>query len=73
MEPVAEMEPGTLPEMEPVTLSIKLAVLRHPGITEKRLQKMCQLKQIRGQKVGKYYHIPVAELDRVFLGRGGNQ
>lgn len=55
-------------ETEPVTMTITEACRRHAGLNHSTLQIMCIRKQIRAQKVGKRWHIPVAELDRVFLG-----
>lgn len=56
--------------MEPVTITIKEALVRHSGVNAQKLQDMCIQKKIRAVKLGKCWHIPVAELDRVFLGRG---
>lgn len=49
-------------------MTISEACQRHRGLNHSTLQIMCIKKQIRARKVGKRWHIPVAELDRVFLG-----
>lgn len=55
-----------------VTLTIAEALKRHIGLAHSTLCQMCQSKRIKATKVGKNWHIPVRELDRVFLGRFNN-
>ncbi len=49
-------------------MTVEEACERHKGITPAQMQHLCLQGKIRAQKVGKYWHIPVVELDRVFLG-----
>lgn len=53
-------------------MTIQEACIRHAGVNQYKLRDMCIQQKIRAQKVGKLWHIPVAELDRVFLGKTGS-
>lgn len=50
-----------------VTVTIEEAVKRHVGITAKYLRDLCIRGKLPAKKVGKYWHIPTAALDRLFL------
>lgn len=52
-----------------ITMTVEESCKRHAGLKRSTLQGMCIKKQIRAQKIGKNWHIPVSELDRVFLGK----
>jgi hypothetical protein len=51
-----------------LTVTIEEACLRHSGMKHSTLRKICIQNQIKAQKVGKCWHVPVQELDRIFLG-----
>jgi excisionase family DNA binding protein len=54
--------------MEPVAMTTKEACKRYLGLKATTLKDMCLRKQIKATKVCNKWFIPVAELDRVFLG-----
>ena len=53
----------------PITMTIPEVVKRHAGISADNLRDMCLRRELRALKIGKAWHIPVTELDRVFLGK----
>ena len=55
--------------MEPVAMTTSEACKRYLGLKATTIKNMCLKKQIKATKVGKKWFIPVAELDRVFLGK----
>lgn len=55
-------------EEQGVTYTIEAAVKRHVGAKHSTLRIMCIRKEIKAVKVGKVWHIPATELDRVFRG-----
>lgn len=54
--------------MEPVAMTTKEACKRYLGLKPTALKDMCLKKQLKATKVRNKWFIPVAELDRVFLG-----
>lgn len=54
--------------MEALTITLDEACLRHVGLKRSILRLMCIRGTIKAMKVGKTWHVPIAELDRVFMG-----
>jgi len=54
--------------MQPETCTIEAACIRHEGLKPEYLQKLCATKKIPAKKQGKYWHIEIKVLNRVFGG-----
>jgi phage anti-repressor protein len=52
----------------PVTLSIEKALLRYEGVNAQFLRTACITKKLKAKKIANIWHIPIAELDLMFLG-----